>query len=146
MEWSLAVNAAVNDIVKGVPPFPKVRECLDQIIAKADLAVVSGTPSEALDREWEENGLVHYPKIIAGQELGKKNEHLAAMTGRQAATPKSNADDRRRAGRSEGGAGRPTACSIRSIRAMRKSPGSACMTRRSTASSRATMPGTTKRS
>src|SRR5690606_24152510 len=43
MAWSLAVNAMVKDIVEGVPPFPKVRECLDKINAKADLAVVSGT-------------------------------------------------------------------------------------------------------
>jgi phosphoglycolate phosphatase-like HAD superfamily hydrolase len=81
MTWSKAVNAAVGDIVKGVPPFPKVRECLDKIIAKADLAVVSGTPGEALQREWVEHKIEHYPKIIAGQELGKKTEHLAGMTG-----------------------------------------------------------------
>lgn len=81
MAWSLAVNAAVKDIVEGVPPFPKVRETLDKIVAKADLAVVSGTPTEALEREWIENGIEHYPQIIAGQELGKKTEHLAAMSG-----------------------------------------------------------------
>jgi phosphoglycolate phosphatase-like HAD superfamily hydrolase len=81
MTWSKAVNAAVADIVKGVPPFPKVRECLDKIIAKADLAVVSGTPGEALEREWEEHKIEHYPKLIAGQELGTKTQHLAGMTG-----------------------------------------------------------------
>ena len=81
MEWSLAVNAQVKDIVEGVPPFPKVRECLEMINAQADLAVVSGTPYEALVREWEENEMVHYPKIIAGQELGKKTEHLSVMAG-----------------------------------------------------------------
>ena len=81
MGWSLAVNAAVKDIVEGVPPFPKVRESLDKMIAKADLAVVSGTPTEALTREWIENDMVHYPQIIAGQELGKKTEHLNEMSG-----------------------------------------------------------------
>ena len=80
MEWSLAVNRAVADIVYGVPPFPLVRECLDRIVAKADLAVVSGTPGEALKREWEEHGMRHYPEIIAGQELGKKTDHLRVMT------------------------------------------------------------------
>jgi phosphoglycolate phosphatase-like HAD superfamily hydrolase len=79
--WSDAVNAAVEDIVHGVPPFPLVRECLDRMIAKADLAVVSGTPGEALTREWEEHGMSHYPEIIAGQELGKKTDHLRVMTG-----------------------------------------------------------------
>ncbi len=81
MEWSLAVNAAVRDIVFGVPPFPKVRETLDKIVSTADLGVVSGTPGEALQREWDENGIAHYPQLIAGQELGKKTEHLAAMVG-----------------------------------------------------------------
>lgn len=81
MDWSLAVNAAVKDIVFGVPPFPRVRETLDKVVAEADLAVVSGTPAEALRREWEENSLSHYPQLIAGQELGKKTEHLAAMAG-----------------------------------------------------------------
>lgn len=81
MDWSLAVNTAVKDIVFGVPPFPRVRETLDRVVAEADLAVVSGTPGEALRREWEENSLTHYPQLIAGQELGKKTEHLAAMAG-----------------------------------------------------------------
>ena len=75
------MTPAVGDIVKGVPPFPKVRECLDKIIAQADLAVVSGTPGEALEREWEEHHIEHYPKLIAGQELGTKTQHLAGMTG-----------------------------------------------------------------
>jgi len=81
MAWSLAVNAAVKDIVEGVPPFPKVRECLDKILAQGDLAVVSGTPTEALIREWIENGIEDIPQIIAGQELGKKTDHLKAMAG-----------------------------------------------------------------
>ena len=81
MEWSLAVNAAVKDIVFGVPPFPNVQDTLDKILPKADLAVVSGTPGEALNREWEENRIAHYPQLIAGQELGKKTAHLAAMAG-----------------------------------------------------------------
>ena len=67
-------------MVKGVPPFPNVVECLDRITAQADLAVVSGTPGEALRREWDEHKIDHYPLIIAGQELGKKTEHLRVMT------------------------------------------------------------------
>ena len=81
MQWSLAVNDAVKDIVSGVPPFPRVREALDKVVARADLGVVSGTPGEALRREWDENGISHYPQIIAGQELGNKVAHLEAMSG-----------------------------------------------------------------
>ena len=80
LAWSLAVNDAVADIVSGVPPFPEVCKVLDRVITKADLCVVSGTPGEALEREWSENGIKHYPALIAGQELGKKVDLLNALT------------------------------------------------------------------
>ena len=38
--------------------------------------VVSQTPFEALKREWEENKIDHYLRMIAGQEHGTKTEHL----------------------------------------------------------------------
>ena len=76
LEWSEAVNAAVADLVHGVPPFPYVRESLELLHDKADMIVVSATPGEALAREWEEHGMARYMKAIAGQEKGKKAEHL----------------------------------------------------------------------
>jgi phosphoglycolate phosphatase-like HAD superfamily hydrolase len=76
MDWSRAVNATVADIVKGVPPFPFVRECMDKASEKADLIVVSATPGEALEREWVEHDLAGHVAVIAGQEMGKKAEHL----------------------------------------------------------------------
>ena len=74
--WSDAVNAQIEDIVKGVPPFPLVRECLDKINQKADAMCISQTPAEALKREWAEHGIDRYVKIIAGQEMGTKTEHI----------------------------------------------------------------------
>jgi len=74
--WSDAVNVQVEDIVKGVPPFPLFRESLLKTIEKADTLVVSQTPAEALAREWAEHGVDKYPKIIAGQEMGTKSEHI----------------------------------------------------------------------
>src|SRR6266850_6103933 len=41
--WSDAVNAQIEDIVKGVPPFPLVRECLEKINGKADAMCISQT-------------------------------------------------------------------------------------------------------
>jgi phosphoglycolate phosphatase-like HAD superfamily hydrolase len=81
LRWSKAVNQAIADLVEGVPPFPLVRECLDKLAPKADLAVISGTPGEALAREWEEHGIHHYAAIIAGQEMGTKKEHLQVLSG-----------------------------------------------------------------
>jgi phosphoglycolate phosphatase-like HAD superfamily hydrolase len=66
----------VADIVHGVPPFPYVRESLEKLEDKADVLVVSATPTEALTREWTEHGVDRYVSVIAGQEMGKKAEHL----------------------------------------------------------------------
>jgi len=76
LDWSNGVNAAIEDMVYGIPPFPLVRESLDKISAWADIIVCSGTPGEALEREWEENKIEGYPRVIAGQEMGKKKDHL----------------------------------------------------------------------
>src|SRR5437899_5728768 len=74
--WSDAVNASIEDIVHGVPPFPLVRECLAKINEKADAMCISQTPAEALKREWAEHGIDKFVKIIAGQEMGTKTDHL----------------------------------------------------------------------
>lgn len=76
LEWSRAVNAAIADIVHGIPPFPLVRDCLDKLTAQADAMVISQTPGEALRREWAEHNIDRYVKLIAGQEMGTKTEHL----------------------------------------------------------------------
>ena len=80
LAWSEAVNETVADIVHGVPPFPQVREFLEEASARADQIVVSATPNEALVREWNEHGIASHVSVIAGQEMGKKAEHLQLAT------------------------------------------------------------------
>lgn len=80
LRWSEAVNKSIADMVEGVPPFPSVRESLQKLQDKADVIVVSATPGEALQREWEENDIAKYVAIIAGQEMGSKKEHLQLTT------------------------------------------------------------------
>ncbi|MBL9125397.1 MAG: HAD family hydrolase [Planctomycetaceae bacterium] len=77
LAWSQGVNDAVAALVRGVPPFPWVRECLDLLKGRADLLVISATPNEALQREWEEHDLAKYVDAICGQEVGTKKETLA---------------------------------------------------------------------
>ena len=77
LAWSEAVNATVADMVHGVPPFPYVRESLAMMQGEADMMVVSATPTEALVREWQEHGIDSYVRVIAGQEMGSKSQHLA---------------------------------------------------------------------
>src|SRR4051794_40578012 len=57
LRWSEAVNRAVEAIVRDVPPFPQVRECLEMMGDRAEVVVISSTPGEALAREWAEHGL-----------------------------------------------------------------------------------------
>ncbi len=76
LEWSEAVNRDIEAMVKGLPPFPLVRESLKKLQGRADMMVVSATPAEALRREWVEHKIDQYVALIAGQELGKKEEQL----------------------------------------------------------------------
>jgi phosphoglycolate phosphatase-like HAD superfamily hydrolase len=76
LEWSLKVNEDIQDLVFGITPFPYVKESLEKMKPLADIMVVSQTPYEALKREWEENKIDGYLRMIAGQEHGTKSEHL----------------------------------------------------------------------
>jgi phosphoglycolate phosphatase-like HAD superfamily hydrolase len=78
LAWSEAVNDTIERFVRGVPPFPLVRECLEKLEPRADLLVVSATPTEALKREWSEHGIDRYVRAICGQEQGTKKQFLAA--------------------------------------------------------------------
>jgi len=80
LTWSLEVNERVADLVSGVAPFPGVLEVLRRGSQSADMIVVSQTPLEALEREWEENRMTSYVKRIAGQEHGTKTEHIHLAT------------------------------------------------------------------
>ena len=80
LAWSERVNWAVEEIVKAMPPFPYVRESLEKIRPLADIIVVSGTPVEALRREWQEHDIAKYAAVIAGQEMGNKAQHLDYAT------------------------------------------------------------------
>lgn len=81
LAWSEEVNARIEEMVKGVPPFPFVRESLQKAKPRADMMVVSQTPVTALAREWGEHGIDRYVRFIAGQEHGTKSEHLKLGAG-----------------------------------------------------------------
>lgn len=76
LTWSEAVNQTIAEIVRGVPPFPSVPASLEKVSEWADIIVCSATPLEALRREWEEHGIDGYVRVIAGQEMGSKKEHI----------------------------------------------------------------------
>lgn len=84
LAWSEKVNRAIKEIVQGIPPFPCVRDSLVKLQDKADVVVVSATPIEALEREWQEHGVARYTALICGQEMGTKTEHIASIAGNYA--------------------------------------------------------------
>ena len=80
LAWSVGINESVAAMVRGVPPFPFVRESIRKLAAQADVIVVSATPQEALVREWEEHDLTQYVEAICGQEIGTKKESLGVAS------------------------------------------------------------------
>jgi phosphoglycolate phosphatase-like HAD superfamily hydrolase len=76
LAWSKEVNKAVGELVFDIPSFPFVNESLQKMADRADLMVVSQTPGEALEREWQEHKIDHFVHVICGQEFGTKAEHL----------------------------------------------------------------------
>lgn len=75
--WSETINREISEWLHDVSPFPFAARTIAEIGSFADTIVVSQTPLEALEREWEEHDLRKYVTIIAGQEHGTKTEHLA---------------------------------------------------------------------
>lgn len=80
LAWSKDVNLAVEAMVHGVPPFPLVRESLEQLAPTAELIVCSATPGAALQAEWSEHGIAPFITAICGQEVGSKKEILQRTT------------------------------------------------------------------
>lgn len=81
LDWSVAVNDMVADMVHGVSPFPNVRESLQKLAPVADMIVCSATPNAALQQEWDEHGISEFVEAICGQEAGSKKETLGQAKG-----------------------------------------------------------------
>ncbi|HIE44554.1 MAG TPA: HAD family hydrolase [Candidatus Omnitrophica bacterium] len=80
LEWNERIDADIARRVKNVKPFSYVKKCLQRLCDSADCVVVSTTPSEALRREWKQNSLSRYVKLICGGEMGSKSEQIRRIT------------------------------------------------------------------
>ena len=79
LAWSLEMNRRAAEMVYGIPPFPGVRESLVRLSPECDIAIVSATPREALEREWQEHDLMKYVHQLCAQEDGTKKECIHAL-------------------------------------------------------------------
>lgn len=77
LSWSEAVNADIERNLQPLAPFRHAQDAIIYANTKSDILVVSQTPFEALEKEWNENSLSQYVRCIAGQESGTKSEHIA---------------------------------------------------------------------
>ncbi len=77
LDWSLRVNADIEEMVTGMDPFPYALDALREIHRKADAVVISQTPVDALTRDWKGSSVEKFIRTIAGQEHGTKTEHIA---------------------------------------------------------------------
>lgn len=79
-EWSKKVNQGIETELAGEDrPFPGVKESLEQISERTDLAIVSSANSEAINSEWNRHGLMPAVDITYGQEKGSKAEAIADL-------------------------------------------------------------------
>jgi phosphoglycolate phosphatase-like HAD superfamily hydrolase len=76
VNWTESVNMEITARLRPIAPFPHASIAIKEMSSIADLMVVSQTPLEALDREWEQHNLKQYVSAIAGQEHGTKSEHI----------------------------------------------------------------------
>lgn len=79
LDWSCECNRRIAEMVQGIPPFPGVRESLARLCEGADIAIVSATAREALEREWADNDLMPYVSRVCGQEDGTKKQCIAQL-------------------------------------------------------------------
>lgn len=78
--WTNAVNRAIREMVHGIPPYPQALKSIRKMVGRADLMVVSGTPTEVIVREWVEHGILGYVCGVGGQETGTKAQQLQLAT------------------------------------------------------------------
>ncbi len=80
--WSESLNREIGEWLHNIPPFNYARKTIERISSVADILVISQTPLEALEYEWDASNIRKYARLIAAQEHGTKAEHitLAAKT------------------------------------------------------------------
>jgi hypothetical protein len=79
-DWSHAVNQAIREMVHGIPPYTQALEGIKMMAGRADLMVVSGTPTDVILREWTEHSILEYIRAVGGQDVGTKAQQLKFAT------------------------------------------------------------------
>ncbi|HUX96369.1 MAG TPA: hypothetical protein VMV47_11625 [Bacteroidales bacterium] len=75
--WSENLNREIGEWLHNIPPFNYAKKAIENISSVADILVISQTPLEALEYEWDASNIKKYARLIAAQEHGTKAEHIA---------------------------------------------------------------------
>ena len=125
LAWSQAVNEAIAEMVRGVPPFP-LRARVPGKACRPGRHARRARPRRT--RRSKPSGKsttsTKYVVAICGQEIGTQERSRSPTPKKYPA--ESHADDRRRPGRLQSGRGQRLLCSSRSIPAPKKPVGSGC--------------------
>jgi phosphoglycolate phosphatase-like HAD superfamily hydrolase len=79
LEWSNGVNKAIRELHNEDKPFPFVKEGLEIISKKADIAIVSSANGGAVMEEWTRHELAPSVQVMLGQEAGTKAACIAGL-------------------------------------------------------------------
>ncbi|MGT2799354.1 HAD family hydrolase [Streptococcus marmotae] len=79
LEWSLQVNQAIKNYSGPVAAFPGVREVLGLLSKYGKVFVVSSANKEAVEEEWQAQGLLEFVDDLYCQDRGKKEDVIAAL-------------------------------------------------------------------
>ncbi len=70
--WSVRTNRAINGLPADDKPFDHVKESMDEMCKRADLAAVSSANGEAVEAEWTKHELKEDCRVLLCQEAGSK--------------------------------------------------------------------------
>lgn len=81
--WSVQSDELFSELVEGLKPFGYVNESLEMVSKQADTMIVSAATTAGLNKDWGDADLLKYMTLVAGQEVGGKQEQLKyAMAGK----------------------------------------------------------------
>lgn len=82
LAWSQAVNRKIEEISPEIHPFPGVKNALEQMGEKADIAIVSSANPQAVQDEWTRFGFMEFVDYVMAQDAGTKSDCIGSLIAR----------------------------------------------------------------
>ncbi|MGM9602296.1 MAG: HAD family hydrolase [Faecousia sp.] len=79
LAWSNYVNSGIEKISKEIKPFEGVKDAMEAIKMRSDIAIVSSANPEAVQDEWTRFALLNFVDYVMAQDAGTKADCIAKM-------------------------------------------------------------------